>query len=48
MLSKQDGALEIFHSSLFMAFKSQGKVPVHAMKAYVVLPKISENLLVIT
>jgi hypothetical protein len=36
MLTKQDGALEIFHNSLVIAFKSQGKVvPVHVMKAYV-------------
>jgi len=36
MLPKQDGAFEIFHNSLVIAFKSQGKVvPLHAMKAYV-------------
>jgi len=36
MLPKQDGALEIFHNNLVIAFKSHSKVvPVHAMKAYV-------------
>jgi len=36
MLPKQDGALEIFHNSLVIAFKSQGKVVrLHARKAYV-------------
>jgi hypothetical protein len=36
MLPKQEGAIEIFHNSLVIAFKSHSKVvPVRAMKAYV-------------